>query len=263
MHIGWVGLGSIGAGMVTQALKAGLQVTVYARGQGLEQVEAAGAAVSSDYAALAAECDVLGLCVFSDAQLREVLFEGGALSAMRPGTVVAIHTTGSPDLAREIGARAPEGVSVLDATFSGGPAQVAAGELTLMVGGEAEGLERARPLLEIYANKIHHVGALGKGQTIKLLNNLIFASNVQHAAEVLATAEQQGFDTWQAARIFQDCSGSSFAMGMFQAQAPSSRVLTGVKPYLQKDVATAVSSAAAAGIDLGAFASTADYYRKL
>lgn len=263
MHIGWVGLGSIGAGMAVRALNAGHQVTAYARGQGLAQVEAAGAAVSADYAAAAAQSDVLGICVFSDAQLREVLFEGGALEAMRPGTVVAIHTTGSPDLAREIGARAPAGVAVVDATFSGGPAQVAAGELTLMVGGEAEGLERARPLFELYANKIHHVGALGRGQMIKLLNNLIFASNVQHAAEVLATAEQQGFDTWQAARIFQDCSGASFAMAMFQAQAPSSRVLTGVKPYLQKDVTAAVSSAASSGIDLGAFASTADYYRKL
>jgi 3-hydroxyisobutyrate dehydrogenase len=262
MHIGWAGLGMIGTEMVLQAMGAGHQVTVYARGAGLDQVKAAGARVVSDYASLAAECDILGLCVFSDAQLRDVLFEGGALAAMRPGSVVAIHTTGAPDATREIGARAPAGVAVLDATFSGGPVQVRAAELTLMVGGDAEGLERARPLFETYANKIHHVGELGRGQTLKLLNNLMFAANVHYSAEILAAAERQGFDSWQAARILQECSGASFAMNMFRAEVPSSRILTGVRPYLEKDVSTAVSSAQAAGIDLSAFAPTADFFGK-
>jgi 3-hydroxyisobutyrate dehydrogenase len=262
MRIGWVGLGGIGTNMVLQALKAGHEVVVYGRGKGLAEVQAAGASVASDYAAVAAQADALGLCVFSDAQLREVLFDGGALAALKPGAVVVIHTTGAPDQAREIAARAPQGVAVLDATFSGGPAQVLERALTLMVGGEAEALDRVRPLVETYAGKIHHVGELGRGQVIKLLNNLIFAANVQHAAEMLKLAEGQGFDSWQAARIIQDCSGASFAMGMFQAQAPAERMLAAVGPYLEKDVATAAASAASSGIDFAAFASTADYFRK-
>jgi 3-hydroxyisobutyrate dehydrogenase len=262
MHVGWVGLGSIGTNMVAQALAAGHQVTAYARGKGLAAAEAAGAKATSDYAALAAQSDILGVCVFSDAQLRELLFDGGALAALRPGAILVIHTTGAPDQAQDIGRRAPPGVAVLDATFSGGPVQVLAGELTLMIGGEAEAIDRARPLLQTYANRIHHVGALGQGQKLKLLNNLVFAANVQHAAEILKIAEQQGFETWEAARIIQDCSGASFAMAMFQARAPSSRVLVGVGPYMEKDVAVAASNAAAAGIDFAAFASTADYFRK-
>jgi 3-hydroxyisobutyrate dehydrogenase len=262
MNIGWVGLGNIGTGMVKQALAAGHQVTAYARGAGLGEVQAAGAKTSADHAAVAAQSDILGLCVFSDAQLREVLFDGGALAAMRSGAVVAIHTTGAPGLAREIGARAPVGVGVLDATFSGGAVQVAAGELVLMVGGEADAIDRARPLLETYANKIHHVGPLGQGQTLKLLNNLLFAANLQYAAEILKIAEQQGLKSWEVARIIQDCSGASYSMGLFQAQAPVAQMLAATKPYMEKDVATAASVAAEAGIDFAAFAPTVRYFEK-
>jgi 3-hydroxyisobutyrate dehydrogenase len=261
MKIGWVGLGGIGVAMVARALAAGHDIMAYERGEGVAEVRAAGAELSTDYMAVAAQSEVLGLCVFSDAQLHQVLFDGGALAALRPGSVLAIHTTGAPDLAREIGARAPAGVSVLDATFSGGPAQVRAGELTLMIGGEAEAIDRARPLLETYANKIHHVGPLGRGQMIKLMNNLLFAANLQHAAEILKIGEQQGFKSWEAARIIQDCSGASMAMGLFQAEAPVSRMLSGARPYMEKDVAVAAASGAAIGIDFDAFAPTVNYFR--
>ncbi len=263
MKIGWIGLGLIGTQMVKRALAAGHQVSVYARGKGLAEIEAAGAGISSHYSDLAADNDVFAMCVFNDVQMREVLFDRGALAAMRPGSTLVIHTTGSPDLAREIGKRAPDGVAVLDATFSGGPAQVAAGELTLMIGGEPETIECARPLLQTYAQRIHHVGTLGHGQMLKLLNNLLFAANLQNVAEILRIAEQQGFDTSVCAGVFQDCSGASFAASLFRAKAPVDAVLTRTRPYLVKDVATALSCAAEAGIDTSAFASTAAYFKQV
>lgn len=259
MRIGWIGLGAIGTGMARRALAAGLAVTAYARGAGLAEIAAAGAATSDDYAALAAAADVLGICVFHDRQVREVLFDGGALAALRPGSVVALHTTGSPELAREIGARAPADVAVLDATFSGGPGEVAAGALTLMVGGEAAALERARPLLALYADRIHHVGPLGQGQTMKLLNNLLFAANLKHAADILRVADQQGLDTTACAAILQDCSGASFASARFR-NAPVEPMLAAVRPYLEKDVATALASARDAGIDTAPFAAVAAFF---
>ncbi|MFT3968513.1 MAG: NAD(P)-binding domain-containing protein, partial [Sphingobium sp.] len=147
MRIGWIGLGAIGTNMVRRALGAGHRLTVFARGKGLEEVIAEGAWTSGDYRALAAQSDVLAICLFNDIQVRSVLFEEGALASMRPGSVLAIHTTGSPGLAREIGALAPEGVEVMDATFSGGPHTVLAGELTAMVGGTAEAPQR-KPVME-------------------------------------------------------------------------------------------------------------------
>ena len=261
MKIGWVGLGAIGTQMVKRALSAGHQVSVYARGGGLAEVSAAGAANSRDYKELAAHCDIFALCVYNDAQVRDVLFDHGALAAIRHGSILVIHTTGSPGLVRELGRQAPRDVAVLDATFSGGPAQVAACALTLMVGGEAQVIERARPLLQTYAKRIHHIGALGSGQMVKLLNNLLFAANLQHAAEILRIAGQQGFDTAICARVLQDCSGASFAGSLFQNPAPVDAVLDRARPYLVKDVETALCSAAEAGIDISAFASTAAYFR--
>lgn len=260
LNVGWIGLGAIGAEMAMRLLAAGHAVTVYPRGKGLEQVRAAGAQVRDDYAALAAESELLGLCVYDDAQVREVLFDGGALAALKPGAVLANHTTGSPALAREIAARAPAGVGVLDATFSGGPHDVAAGKLTVMAGGEAQALARARPALEAYAAQIHHLGGPGLGQTLKLLNNLLFATNQMNAARILQLAGAQGFDTATVAKVLQGCSGASFALGLFQRPAPASAVLAGSRPYLEKDVAAVAAAAADAGLDLAAFAETLAFF---
>ena len=248
--------------MVTQALQAGHEVTVFARGQGLDTAKAAGATPCSDYKTLVTGCDVLGLCLFSDAQLRSVLLDEGALAAMRPGSILAIHTTGAPDVAREIGAKAPTDVAVLDATFSGGPANVLAGDLTLMIGGEANAIERARPLFQCYAKEMFHLGPLGHGQMMKLLNNLLFAANLRSAAELLKVAEAQGFVTQEVAKVIQACSGASYAMRSFQNNASVADALSRSRPYLEKDVATVASSAANMGIDIGAFAQTVEYFRK-
>jgi 3-hydroxyisobutyrate dehydrogenase-like beta-hydroxyacid dehydrogenase len=245
--------------MVKKALAAGHEVCVYARGRGLEEVKAAGASSVRDYAAVAAQSELLGLCVFRDEQLREVMYDGGALAALKPGAVVVSHTTGSPEVIREIGARAPAGVSVIDATFSGGPAEVAAGTLAIIVGGEAAAIERARPLISAYADRIHAVGPLGHGQMVKLLNNLLFAANLQNAAEILRVAERQGLDTAACARILQDCSGASYAAALFQ-RAPVEAMLKTTWQYMVKDVATALSTAKEAGVDTAPFASTAAYF---
>lgn len=260
MNIGWIGLGSIGTNMVRRALGAGHHVTVFARGKGLDEVEAAGAKVCPDYPALAADCDFLGLCVFSDAQLRSALFEAGALAAMRAGSVVFIHTTGAPDLAREIGENAPTGVKVLDATFSGSAADVLARELTLVVGGEADALGLTRPIFETYASSIHHVGPLGNGQMLKLLNNLLFATNLRNAAELLRIAETQGFECRDVADVIQLCSGGSYAMRSFQSGRSLAAAMAASRPYLEKDVTTVAAIAAKAGIDISALSQTVDYF---
>jgi 3-hydroxyisobutyrate dehydrogenase-like beta-hydroxyacid dehydrogenase len=181
---------------------------------------------------------------------------------MRPGSVLVIHTTGSPDFAREIGASAPPGVATLDAAFSGGPAAVLAGELTIMVGGDAEAIDRVRPLLASYARLIFHVGSLGSGQTIKLLNNLLFATNLMNAAELLNVAAARGLDTAEAAKVIQNCSGASFALRSFLSPAPVAEALARSRPYVEKDVATVAASAERNHIDISAFRPTIGYFAK-
>lgn len=260
MKVGWIGLGSIGANMAAQVLGAGHELVAYARGAGQAEVAGRGGRLVPDYLEVAAGCDVLGVCVFSDAQLREALIESGALAAMRPGAVLAIHTTGSPQLARELGERAPAGVEVLDACFSGGAAETVKGELTLMVGGKAQALDAARPVLSTYADRINLVGPLGAGQTLKLLNNLVFATNVKNAAELIAAAQGQGLDPIESAKVIQQSSGASYALGLF-TNAPPEQMLKAVWHYMVKDVAAAQAAAKDSGVDLSGFAAVLDFYR--
>jgi 3-hydroxyisobutyrate dehydrogenase len=262
MKTGWVGLGAIGTNMVLRALDAGHKVTAYARGQGIAAVQAKGAAISSDFKTLAESSEILALCLFNDEQLRSVVFDGGLLAAMRPGSILAIHTTGAPELAREIGDRAPFGVSVLDATFSGGPHNVLAGEITIMAGGETEAIERARPLFTAYASQIFHAGPLGSGQVIKLLNNLLFAANLKNAAELLSVAETLALTPSTVADMIQHCSGASSALRSFQSPAPIATTLSRIQPYVGKDVATIAKTSANAGINIDAFADTIAYFTK-
>ena len=261
VKIGWVGLGMIGTEMVKQLLANRYAVTVFARGSGLADVRTQGAGKATDYRNLATDSDLLVVCVFNDAQVREVLLEQGALASMRPGSVVVIHTTGSPALARELALAAPSGVAVIDATFSGGPHDIQAGALTVMLGGDPAALEQVRPALATYACAIHHVGEVGNGQIIKLLNNLLFATNLMNAAQAIELAGQQGFDAAQIAGIFATCSGASYAMARFEAKLPAAALLDRVRPYLEKDVATAMAAASTSGLDVSAFAQTAQYFR--
>lgn len=262
MRIGWIGLGAIGTNMVLRALGAQNAVTVFARGKGLEAVLAAGAIRCDDYRTLARQSDILVLCLFDDAQLRSVLFDDLVLSTMPSGSVLVIHTTGSPDLAREIGASAPTGVSVVDATFSGGPHTVLAGELTAMIGGAADAVKQVTPLITSYASTIHHVGPLGHGQTIKLLNNLLFATNLKNAAALLELAETQGFAIADAVPILTGCSGDSYALNLFRSGVPIDAALARSWAFVSKDVATVAKSASDTGIDIGAFAPTIDFFGK-
>jgi 3-hydroxyisobutyrate dehydrogenase len=258
--IGWIGLGMIGTEMVLRLRSSGHDVTVYPRGTGLARVKAAGAEQCEDYAELAKLSDVLFLCVYSDAQLIDILFARGALAALRPGSTLIIHTTGSPETARRIAQEAPTGVKALDACFSGGPADVAAIRLTLMVGGDKEALEQRKPLLSCYASHIHHVGPPGQGQILKLLNNLLFATNVMNTAEIVALAERQGVSSQFAAEVIGTSSGRSYATDLLQF-SPAASLMGSIRPYLQKDVATALAAAAAAGVDTHMFKSTAAYYQ--
>lgn len=176
LRAGFVGLGQIGRPMAERLVAGGLATTVYDLApEPVAALVAAGAAAAGSPRELAARSDVVGVCVRDDADVRAVC-EGpdGLLAGAAPGAVVAIHSTVLPATVRALGeAAARRGVGVLDACMTGGAAGAARGTLTYMVGGEAEHLERCRPVLETSAKKIVHTGPLGSGCTAKLCNNLM------------------------------------------------------------------------------------------
>jgi 3-hydroxyisobutyrate dehydrogenase len=251
VKVGWIGLGQIGRHMAFRVLAAGHTVVGHARDLDKNaDLAAAGATLTTSVVEAARGVDVLGVNVFNDVQMIDALVEGGALAAMRPGSVVVVHTTGDGSVLRDLAARAPDGVAVLDATFSASATMTQAGQVTLLIGGSSQALETARPVLESYASIILPLGEVGAARRLKLLNNMLFAAQVSLSAEALQAAEQMGINGQAAAKAIGVCSGASFAMEMFARDRPVDQILAGVARYLDKDADLARSAARDAGIAL-------------
>jgi 3-hydroxyisobutyrate dehydrogenase-like beta-hydroxyacid dehydrogenase len=251
VKVGWIGLGQIGRVMAFRVLAAGHTLVGHARDLDKNaDLAAASATLTTSVVEAARDADVLGINVFNDAQLIDSLVEGGALAAMRPGSVVAVHSTGDASVLQDVAARAPQGVALLDATFSGSAEATRAGKLTLLIGGDPQALETARPVLESYASNILPVGGVGAARKLKLLNNMLFAAQVSLSVEAVRAAEQMGIDGQAAAKAIGVSSGASFAMEMFARDRPMDQILAGVARYLDKDADLARAAARDAGIAL-------------
>ncbi|MFF0081831.1 NAD(P)-dependent oxidoreductase [Streptomyces canus] len=219
-HAGFIGLGSQGAPMAQRVLDAGLPLTLWARRpSSLEPFAGTKAQLADSPAELAAACDVVGVCVVSGADVEQVVLgESGVLAGLRPGAVLAVHSTVHPDTCRRLGALAAErGAHVVDAPVSGGGPAASEGKLLVMVGGESEALERCRPVFETYANPVVHLGPLGAGQVTKLLNNVLFTANFGIAASALALGERLGVAPERLAEVAGHGSAASFALGRLAA----------------------------------------------
>jgi 2-hydroxy-3-oxopropionate reductase len=195
--VGFVGLGSMGGGMVRCLLRKGWQVRVFARRPEAAQalVEAGAVAVGS-IAALGRECRLVILSLPDATAVEEVLFGADSLAdAMAPGSCVVDTSTIGATSVQAFGARLRErAVSLLDAPVSGGQQGAEAGTLGCMVGGDAASVDACRPALESFCKAITHVGALGAGQTVKACNQVAVAGALMGVADALALARLQGVD---------------------------------------------------------------------
>jgi 3-hydroxyisobutyrate dehydrogenase-like beta-hydroxyacid dehydrogenase len=260
-RVGFVGAGEMGTPMVDRLLAAGSPVTVLARRPEVaERYAGSPARVVSSLGEVAEGADIVIVCVLTDAQVAEVaLGEHALLAAMAPGSLLVVHTTGSPSTATRLAEDGAErGVRVIDAPVSGGPADIVAGHITLLLGGDDTDVERVRPVLAAYADPILHLGPLGSGQVVKLINNALFAANIQLAAEAERVADQLGVDIATLASTVAHCSGASYAMGVIAAMGSTEALTVAAGRFLRKDVDMVTAVAAELGVDLGLLASVAD-----
>jgi 3-hydroxyisobutyrate dehydrogenase len=262
MHVGFIGLGSQGAPMARQIAEASFPTTLWARRPAsLEPFADTAAKIAESPAALAASSDLVCLCVVGDADVEEVTRgENGVLAGLKPGGVIAIHSTVHPKTCHELAERAgAQGISVIDAPVSGGAPAVAERRLLVMVGGDIDVVERCRPVFETYANPIVHVGDLGSGQTTKLLNNLLFTANLGTAATALALGEALGVLPDRLTDVISRGSGNSFALNALGGDTGGLDRLAGLAgTLLQKDVRLIADLASAAAVPGGAVLETAD-----
>jgi len=213
--VGFIGLGDMGGGMVRRIIDAGFETVLWARRPAaLEPFAAANVRAADDPADLAARCDVVGVCVWSDDDVREI-FEGerGLLAGCRPGTVIAIHATILPATCRELAAvAAAHDVVVLDVPVSGGRDAALAGTLVVAVGGDITAADRCRPIFEAFGDPVIHVGPLGAALLAKLVNNTLLAANLALADDALTLGEALGIDATTMAEIMRHGSGRSYGL---------------------------------------------------
>jgi 3-hydroxyisobutyrate dehydrogenase-like beta-hydroxyacid dehydrogenase len=211
-RVGFVGLGSQGGPMARRIVDAGHPTTLWARRtESLEPFADTPAAVADSPARLGAASDVLCVCVVDDAGVDEVLRgPDGALSAMADGAVVVVHSTVHPTTCLRLQEDFPA-IHVVDAPVSGGGHKAAAGELLVMAGGPVEVVERCRPVLETFGDPVLHVGPLGAGQEVKVLNNAVFAAQLTLAAEAFDVAGDHHLDQQAVATVLSSGSGRSYA----------------------------------------------------
>ena len=196
-RVGFVGLGIMGQGMARNLLKAGYSVRVWNRTSSrMDPLIEAGAAAGASPADVAANCDIIAVCVSDTPDVEEVILgENGILSGVQAGALVIDFSTISPQATIDIaGKLSAKGVKMLDAPVSGGSEGAANGTLSIMIGGDEDQVERARGLFEAMGNTITHVGKQGAGQTVKLVNQILVVGNCLAMCEALIFAQAGGVD---------------------------------------------------------------------
>ncbi len=211
--VAFLGLGVMGFPMAGHLAAKGHTVTVFNRTLAKAEQWAAkhGGKAAATPREAARGARFVMMCVGNDQDVEAVaLGPDGALAGMEAGTVLVDHTTASATIARKLHAAAKErGVGFLDAPVSGGQAGAENGQLSLMVGGDAEDFAKAEPVLWSYAKAVVHLGKPGAGQLTKMVNQICIAGLVQAISEGLAFAEKAGLDGEKVlAAISQGAAGS-------------------------------------------------------
>ena len=194
--IGMIGIGLMGHGIARNLIKHGYPLTVleHPGNQPLDELKAAGASSLASASALAAQSEVIILCVTGSPQVEAVLLgEDGVLAGLKPGTVVIDCSTAVPaSTARVAEAVQAAGGRLLDAPMTRTPKEAAEGRLNLLVGGDTELFNECRPLLASFAENITHAGPVGAGHRMKLLHNYVSLGSIALLSEAAACAARAG-----------------------------------------------------------------------
>jgi 3-hydroxyisobutyrate dehydrogenase len=254
MGVGFVGLGTMGGAMAANAARAGFEVSAWNRtpGRAPELVDA-GVNILDSPMAVAAASDVTITIVSDTPDVEAVLFgPDGVAAGAKPGSLVIDMSTISPSATRDFAARlAANGVAMLDGPVSGGSEGAKKGTLSIFIGGEAEDLERARPVLESLGTTITHVGSIGSGQAVKAVNQVILAGTYLGVAEGIVLATKAGLDVDQTVAALSGGAAQSWVLANRSGRMKDNDYPLGFKVSLhRKDLGIALDMAREVGASL-------------
>ncbi len=269
MQLGFIGIGVMGRPMVLNLLKSGHQVTIFARHPekpGVQEVLQAGAKQAPSARAVAMAADMVITMVPNSMQVEEVVAgEQGILEGARKGLIIIDMSTIAPTVSQKMAeAAAARGAHFLDAPVSGGSQGAINGTLTIMVGGEREVFEQARPVLEAMGKKenIFYVGSHGSGEVVKIVNNMLVGAIAAATAEAFVLGVKAGTDVETMARVVGVSTGASWQLSnQFPLRAFNGSFQPGfMTNLLHKDLGLALDLAAELQTPLALTALTRQMY---
>lgn len=255
MQLGFIGLGAMGKPMALNLLKASYDLWVNdVKQEAVAELVKAGAKPCSSPQELAGVVDVVITMLPNDKIVEEVILgANGFLQGGRAGQIIIDMSSVAPQSTRKMAnAVQAKGIRYVDAPVSGGVAGASAGALTIMVGGDRETVRAVEPILKVLGQKIYHVGDVGAGDAVKLVNNLLLGANMAALAEALVLGAKAGLDPQTMYEIIKVSSGRSYAL---EAKVPNfilkGNFVPGFAVDLQyKDMELAVETAKSLGIPL-------------
>lgn len=267
MQLGFIGLGTMGRLMAHHLMAGGHSMAFFARrpetGQSLTSV---GAAACATPAAVAERSDVVFTMVTGTADVEQVVLgDNGIIRGAHSGSLVIDMSTIDPTATRSMAtALAARGIDMLDAPVSGGPQGAQAATLTIMVGGPAAALVRARPLFQLLGSTVIHLGGNGAGQTTKACHQLALLVTAQGVAEALALAGCCGLNLERVRQVMLGGVASSRVLELFGARMASRDFKAGIESRLyHKDLDIALSLGHDCGVALPAAALTMQHVNAL
>jgi 3-hydroxyisobutyrate dehydrogenase-like beta-hydroxyacid dehydrogenase len=212
VKLGYIGLGNMGAPMAKRLVDWPGGVTVFdVRAEAMTPLAEAGATLADSVADVAV-ADIISVTVLNDEQVREVV--GELAGHAKPGTVIAIHSTISPDTAVELAKELqPQGIHIVDAPVSGGGGAAEKGELAVMVGAERDVYERIKPAFKQFASLVVHAGEPGDGTRMKLARNMLTFTSYAAACEAMKLAEATGLSLQALGRVVRHSDAQSGGPG--------------------------------------------------
>jgi 3-hydroxyisobutyrate dehydrogenase len=253
-RVGFLGLGTMGAAMAANLVRAGFAVTVWNRSPGRgPELDDLGATRADTPADVARTTDVVVICVSDTPDVEAILFgPGGVVDGVHPGQLVIDCSTISPSATRDFATRLAEsGVALVDAPVSGGSEGAQKATLTIFCGGDAADVERARPILSAMGKTITHVGPSGSGQAVKAVNQVILAGTYIGVAEGIVLAMKAGLDVEQVVAALGGGAAQSWVLANRSGRMIANDYPLGFKVALhRKDLGIALDLAREMGADL-------------
>lgn len=219
--VGVIGLGSMGMGVARTLISKGFPTHAFdIRAAARNTITKAGGTAHRNPAELAEQCDIVIVLVVNASQTSDVLLgKNGALTTLRPGSVIIASSTVPPEFAGWLGqGLAHHGMLMIDAPVSGGAARAAKGELSIMASGDPKAFRKAKSVLDAIAAKVYRLGdTCGMGSKVKMINQLLAGVHIASACEAIAMGIRSGADPKVLYEVISNSAGSSW---MFQNRVP-------------------------------------------